>query len=148
LEIVGKNPTMRVRQFSKYPGVHVIGEVNDVRPYLDDSDVAIVPLQIARGIQNKVLEAMAMEKPVVLTSLAAEGIDALPDKHFVIADTADQWLENLAALTKHPEARLQLGAAAREFVEREFDWSVCLEPLDALLGIPPKADKEHQHARA
>lgn len=148
LEIIGKKPNPRVRQFSKHPGVHVIGEVNDVRPYLDDSDVAIVPLQIARGIQNKVLEAMAMEKPVVLTSLAAEGIDALPDKHFVIADTADQWLENLVALTKHPEARLQLGAAAREFVEREFDWSVCLEPLDALLGIPPKAAKEHQHARA
>lgn len=138
LEIIGKKPTSRVHQFGKQPGVHVIGEVSDVRPYLDDADVAIVPLQIARGIQNKVLEAMAMEKPVVLTSLAAEGIDALPDKHFVIADSADQWVEQLATLAKYPEARSQLGTAAREFIEREFDWSVCLEPLDALLGIPPK----------
>jgi sugar transferase (PEP-CTERM/EpsH1 system associated) len=148
LEIVGKNPTPRVRQFGNHPGVHVIGEVSDVRPYLDDADVAIAPLQIARGIQNKVLEAMAMEKPVVLSPLAAEGIDALPDKHYVIADSAEQWRDQLVTLAKYPEARLQLGAAAREFVEREFDWAVCLEPLDALLGIPPKAAKEHQHARA
>jgi sugar transferase (PEP-CTERM/EpsH1 system associated) len=136
LEIVGKNPTSQVQQFHRHPGVRVIGAVDDVRPWLTTADVVIAPLRIARGIQNKVLEAMAMEKTVLVTSPAAEGIDAIPDKHWVIADSAEAWQENLVSLAKCPEACTQMGKAAREFVEHEFDWSTCLEPLDKLLDLP------------
>ncbi len=144
IDIVGKNPAPQVIDFANVPGVRLVGAVDDVRPYLADADVAIAPLKIARGIQNKVLEAMAMAKPVVLTSPAAEGIEAIPDKHFVVADTAEDWLENILALERTPEARRQLGAAARELIENEFEWSSRLEPLDALLGFSKRSDRIEQ----
>lgn len=142
IDIVGKNPSSQLCDFGNLPGVRLIGAVDDVRPYIAAADVSIAPLKIARGIQNKVLEAMAMAKPVVLTSPAAEGIDAVPDKHFVIADSAEDWLDNLMALEKHPEACIQLGAAARELIESEFEWSSRLKPLDNLFGFEKQINRE------
>jgi sugar transferase (PEP-CTERM/EpsH1 system associated) len=143
-EIVGKDASPQARKFASYPGVHLTGAVEDVRPAIAAADVVIAPLKIARGIQNKVLEAMAMAKPVVVTPQAAEGIDAVPDKHFVVADSADAWLENLMALARSPEVRREMGMAARGLIEKEFDWSSCLEPLEGLLGIElPKDSPSH-----
>ncbi|MFN7877950.1 MAG: TIGR03087 family PEP-CTERM/XrtA system glycosyltransferase [Pirellula sp.] len=144
IEIVGKDANTQAQKFASYPGVQLTGAVADVRPAIADADVVIAPLKIARGIQNKVLEAMAMAKPVVVTPQAAEGIDAVPDKHFVVADSVDEWLENLIALARSPEVCQEMGMAARELIEKEFNWSSCLEPLDALLGIR-SSSAPHSH---
>src|SRR5690606_27432782 len=74
--IVGRAPTDEVRALEKLPGVTVTGEVADVRPWLAAADAAVAPLLLARGVQNKLLEAMAMARPVVASAAAAEGIDA------------------------------------------------------------------------
>jgi sugar transferase (PEP-CTERM/EpsH1 system associated) len=140
IEIIGKDANNQAQKFASYPGVQLTGAVEDVRPAIAEADVVIAPLKIARGIQNKVLEAMAMAKPVVLTPQAAEGIDAVPDKHFVIADSANEWIENLIVLARSPEARQEMGMAARELIEQEFNWSSCLEPLETLLGIRSHKD--------
>ncbi len=140
LDIVGKNPGLEISKFVEQPGVRLVGAVEDVRPFIAAADVVIAPLKIARGIQNKVLEAMSMSKPLVLTTMAAQGIDAVSDKHYIVADTAQDWIENLVALARCPEARHQMGEVAREFVEQEFNWNTCLGPLDSLLGIHPSAN--------
>jgi glycosyltransferase involved in cell wall biosynthesis len=140
LDIVGKNPGLEISKFVEQPGVRLIGAVEDVRPFIAAADVVIAPLKIARGIQNKVLEAMSMAKPLVLTTMASQGIEAVSDKHYIIADTAQEWIENLVALARCPEARHQIGEAAREFVELEFNWDACLRPLDSLLGIHSPAN--------
>jgi glycosyltransferase involved in cell wall biosynthesis len=146
LDIVGKNPGLEISKFAEQPGVSLVGAVEDVRPFIAAADVVIAPLKIARGIQNKVLEAMSMAKPLVLTTLAAQGIDAVSDKHYIVADTAEDWVENLAALARCSEARHQMGEVAREFVELEFNWDTCLAPLDRLLGIYSTANKSEQFA--
>jgi sugar transferase (PEP-CTERM/EpsH1 system associated) len=146
LDIVGKNPGLEISKFVAQPGVRLVGPVEDVRPFIAAADVVIAPLKIARGIQNKVLEAMSMAKPLLLTTLAAQGIDAVSDKHYVVADTAEDWIENLAALARCPEARHQMGELAREFVELEFNWDTCLAPLDRLLGICSTANRSEQLA--
>ena len=80
----GRNPTQAVSDLSMLPGVQVTGAVDDVRTWLAAADVVVAPLRIARGIQNKVLEAMAMARPVVASGAAAEGIDAENGTHFYV----------------------------------------------------------------
>ena len=95
LLIVGRHPTPAVRSLAGYPGVEVVGSVPDVRPYIEQSAAVIAPLKIARGLQNKVLEAMACAKPVVCSSEAAEGIKATDGEHFLVADMPVQWADHL-----------------------------------------------------
>src|SRR5207302_49708 len=90
--IVGRRPTAAVKKLAHLPGVGVVGEVPDVRPYLADAAVAVAPLQIARGVQNKVLEALAMGKAVVASPQAIEGLNLQDDVHIVRATTADEWI--------------------------------------------------------
>ena len=122
LKIVGRNPTPAVSHLSKTEGVEVVGEVPDIRPYLYEADIAVSPLQLARGIQNKVLEAMACSLPVVLTSQCAEGIDAESGEHFQIADDANGFAHSVISLAKCQQRRQQLGRSARFLVEQEYSW--------------------------
>src|SRR3546814_12693806 len=84
--IVGRAPTAEVRALEKLSGVTVTGEVPDVRPWLAAADAVVAPLLLARGVQNKLLEAMAMARPVVASAAAATGIDAEPCEHPLVAD--------------------------------------------------------------
>ena len=136
--IVGRNPVRRVRRLQAVAGVEVVGGVPDVRPYLHEATVAISPLRIARGLQNKVLEAMACGKAVVASSRAAAGLAAQPERDLLVADSADEWTATLTALFTNAERRRQLGAAARRYAESQHDWADCLAPLtDVLLTQPP-----------
>jgi glycosyltransferase involved in cell wall biosynthesis len=101
-------------------GVVVTGTVPDVRPYIAHAQVAVAPLRIARGIQNKVLEAMAMATPVVVSPQALEGIDAVPGTELVLADGADAFVTAVASLLARPEN--PMGRAARAKVERQYSW--------------------------
>jgi sugar transferase (PEP-CTERM/EpsH1 system associated) len=127
--IVGRNPTLAVDRLADVPGVIVTGGVPDVRPYLSHAAVAVVPLRVARGVQNKVLEAMAMGRAVVGTSQALEGLDVVPGEHVLQADTAPQWHRTLSELLDQDDRRRQLGAAARQHVVQEYSWEAQLAPL-------------------
>ena len=129
--VVGRNPAAEVRALGERPGVIVTGEVRDVRPWIAAADVVVAPLGIARGIQNKVLEAMAMARPVVASPQAAEGIDH--DGTIRVAD-ARQQARAVLDLLADPASATALGQAARARVIARYGWDARLAPLDALMG--------------
>jgi glycosyltransferase involved in cell wall biosynthesis len=114
--------------------VTVTGYVKDIRDYLAMADICIAPLRIARGIQNKVLEAMAMGKATVCTPEALEGIPARPGEHLVVADGEERFAVQLIKLLTDRAAAALLGNQARRFIEKEFSWDAQLSPLDSLLS--------------
>jgi sugar transferase (PEP-CTERM/EpsH1 system associated) len=130
--IVGRNPTLAVRRLGEVPGVHVTGEVSDVRPYLAAASVAVCPLQTAWGVQNKVLEAMAMARPVVGSPAAIEGLNVTVGQDVLQADTPQQFAAAILSLLEDPQLRERLGASARRCVEKHYTWSARMGPLVAL----------------
>jgi polysaccharide biosynthesis protein PslH len=133
--IVGRNPTQAVVDLSALPGVMVTGAVDDVRTWLNGADVVVAPLRIARGIQNKVLEAMAMARPVVASTAAAEGIDAKNGEHFMVAKDAAEEATIVTSLLTDTKKRIALGKAAREHVIAHYGWDRQLAGLDRTLQL-------------
>jgi sugar transferase (PEP-CTERM/EpsH1 system associated) len=133
LDIVGRNPNPAVLGLSNIPGVRVVGEVADVRPYIHAADIAIAPLLIARGIQNKVLEALACARPVIASSAAATGIESTCG--LFVADSISDWSMQLNRL-QNAELRNQAGREARMDLERLYSWDARLAPMLDLLQIP------------
>jgi len=131
--IVGRDPSVDVMALAQLPGVTVTGPVPDIRPWLAAADVVAVPLRIARGIQNKVLEAMAMGRPVVASPAAAEGIDAEVGRDFVLADS-DAMVTGILSLLNDPMRAAKIGQNARKRMEVRYRWEERLAPLDALLA--------------
>ncbi len=132
--IVGARPTAEVLALARRDGVLVTGRVEDVRPYLAHARVVVAPLRIARGIQNKVLEGMAMARPVVATAQALEGIGARVGEEVLLADSADQF----AVAVLSAADRDDLGPAARARVLCDFAWDDNLARVDTLLeGASP-----------
>lgn len=131
--IVGRNPTDAVRALAKQPGVIVTGEVADVRGWLAAAAVVVAPLKLARGVQNKVLEAMAMGRPVVASAAAAEGIDHA--ETIRTGATVGEIAEDVIRLIADPAKALALGTAAREQVIARYSWDARLAALDDIMGI-------------
>jgi sugar transferase (PEP-CTERM/EpsH1 system associated) len=131
--VVGMNPAPDVRALAADPRIRVTGTVPDVRPYLQHADVIVAPLRIARGIQNKVLEAMAMGRAVVASSAAATGIEAEPGREIAVVDAPHETVEAIAALLADPAAAARIGAAARSRVLARYSWEAHLSKLDPLL---------------
>ena len=100
------------------------------------ADIVIAPLEIARGVQNKVLEAMAMARPVLLSPEAATGIDAEDSLHFAIAQSDQALVERALAMLADGPATLQMAAAARRYVVEQQGWDAMLAPLAELCGYP------------
>ncbi|MFL6862294.1 MAG: TIGR03087 family PEP-CTERM/XrtA system glycosyltransferase [Allosphingosinicella sp.] len=143
--IVGRGPTEAVRALAS-DRVIVTGEVADVRPWLAAADVVVAPLRIARGVQNKVLEAMAMARPVVATPAAFEGIEAEPGRDLILADSPEAQAEAIARLLADPARAAALGAAARRQIERTYAWDARLQGLAALC-LPIRKDGEGDHPK-
>jgi sugar transferase (PEP-CTERM/EpsH1 system associated) len=135
VRLVGRRPARAVRRLAGLPGVELVGQVPDVRPYLACSSIVIAPLRLARGIQTKVLEALAMGKAVVASPESLKAIAVTVGKHLLAAETPDQWVEAIDRLFRNSSLREQLGAAGRQFVETQHDWDRCLQPFAALLGL-------------
>jgi sugar transferase (PEP-CTERM/EpsH1 system associated) len=131
--IVGSSPTREVERLARVPGVTVTGFVPDTRVHLRRASVAVAPLRIARGIQNKVLEALAMGLPVVGTSAATQGVEGEPGRDFLVADDAPAFAARVVELLEHPADARALGERGRAFVERRYDWEAVLAPLEPLL---------------
>lgn len=133
LTICGSRPDARVKALARIPGVTVTGRVPDVRPYLARASVAVVPLRIARGIQNKLLEAMAMGLPAVACSTAAEGVEATPGRDVFVADDPADFASATVRLFRDDELRRRTGEAARASMEARYCWEHQLQRLDRVL---------------
>jgi len=129
--VVGTKPTRAVLALAERPGIAVTGRVPDVRPYLSAADIVVAPLRIARGIQNKILEAMAMAKTVVTTPQGLEGIAAQPGTHLMVAETADDFAD--AVLEAAGPTTAPLGPLARRLMLEAYEWPTRLAGLDRLL---------------
>jgi len=134
LTICGSRPSAEVQALAARPGVKVTGWVDDVRPYLDSAEVAVVPIRIARGIQNKLLEAMAMGLPCVSATAAWTGIEVSGDPGVFIADEPDDFAERVVSLLRDQDLRTRASHAARSAVERHYSWQAQLAPLDAIFA--------------
>ena len=131
--IVGRAPSAAVRALAG-DRVIVTGEVPDTRPWLAAADVVVAPLTLARGIQNKVLEAMAMGKPVVASSAAAEGISARAGLELIVCDSFGDQAAAITILLSNPERAHAIGAAARECVLTRYSWPAQMAPLRDLVA--------------
>jgi len=132
LKIVGKNPHPQVLELGKKKGVEVTGTVPDIRSYLAGSAALIVPLRSGGGTRLKILEAMAMERPVISTTVGAEGLKITPGGDILIADNAQQFVSHIQLLLRSPETAELIGQRGRLLVTQKYDWQVCLGRLDRL----------------
>jgi sugar transferase (PEP-CTERM/EpsH1 system associated) len=139
--IVGKSPTAEVQALAAVPGVEVTGSVPDVRPWLHRSTCAVVPLHIARGIQNKVLEAMACGRPVICSPAPLKGLAAEPGLHLLQADAAEEWVDAVSRVFADRNLQQELGMSGAAFVQLHHSWDHCLSPLDRMLEHQQKTRK-------
>ena len=132
--IVGRDPSPKVKLLRHHDGVEVVGTVPDVRPYIEQAAAVVAPLQVARGVQNKVLEAMACRRAVVCSPQAATGIRALPGRHLLVAHSPRKFSRYVRGLIRDDHYRQSVAAAARRCVERRYGWDKALGPMVELLG--------------
>jgi sugar transferase (PEP-CTERM/EpsH1 system associated) len=133
LAIVGAEPSAAILELAALPGVTVTGSVDDVRPHLRRAALTVAPLRIARGTQNKILEAMALGVPVVASRLAAGGVDAVAGEHLLTADTPDEQVAAIEAILDRPGERARLAHAGRARVLSHHAWDRSMERLDAII---------------
>jgi sugar transferase (PEP-CTERM/EpsH1 system associated) len=133
--IVGSRPAPQVQALAALAGVRVTGAVPDIRPYLAHARIAVAPLRIARGIQNKVLEAMSMAKPVVASVQALEGITANIGEEALLARDREEFITTISTLLQYPQNNI--GQAARARVLADYTWERNLERVDELLSPAP-----------
>ena len=128
--IVGARPTAEVKSLARTDEIHVTGTVPEVRPYLAHAGVVVVPMRLARGIQNKALEAMAMGAATVVSATSALALNAVPGRDFQLADDADSFARAVVDLLNDRPARAKLGRAGRQAVLENYDWSRNLARID------------------
>ena len=133
--IVGRAPSAEVKALSVLPGVIVTGEVPDTRDWLAAADVVVAPLRLARGVQNKVLEAMAMAKPVVASVEAGQGIDAKPNEAFIVARDSQAEARGILDILANPARAMLMGKAARVRMEARYGWDARMAGLPKILGL-------------
>jgi sugar transferase (PEP-CTERM/EpsH1 system associated) len=133
LQIVGAAPSPAVWRLGELPGVTVTGSVADVRPYVTRAALTVAPLRIARGTQNKILEAMAMGVPVVCSHVAARGVDAVSGTHLLATGTPEETCAAILGILEHPRERARLADAARARVLSHHAWANSMKRLDAII---------------
>jgi sugar transferase (PEP-CTERM/EpsH1 system associated) len=139
VSFVGQQPSPAVLALKRRPGIEVTGRVSDTRPFIADAAVFCVPLRMGSGTRLKVLEAMAMGKAIVSTSLGVSGIACENGRDVWIADTAPEFARAIAALLRDRARAFDLGAHARQLAEAHYDWRALVpqfEPLYARMGPP------------
>ncbi len=131
--IVGARPTRQVQALDSLSGVTVTGAVKEIRPYLAHAALAVAPMRIARGVQNKVLEAMAMAKAVVVTPQGFDGIKAQVNNEVMVAESAQAFALAVAELLDEPDTAERLGQVARKHIEQTYTWDNSLQALLPML---------------
>jgi sugar transferase (PEP-CTERM/EpsH1 system associated) len=131
--VIGRKPDPAVVRLGQMPGVVVVGPVPDVRPYVASAAVSVVPMRLSRGLQNKVLESLAMGRATVAAPPALAAIRAVPGRDLVKAESADEWVTAVCHLFDDPSERKRLGESGRRFVETNHEWATALAPLTELI---------------
>ncbi len=122
LFIVGADPSSEIKSLAQDPSIRVTGRVPDLREYMNRTQIAIAPIRIGAGLQNKVLEGMSMRMPMVITSVANEGIQAIDGQNVLIADSPEDFTDRIISLLCDTERQSQIGARAREFIVQNWSW--------------------------
>jgi len=122
--IVGHNPPLEIKSLERFSNVKVTGYVPDIRPYIAQSTVMIVPLRLGGGTRLKILEAMAMERPVISTSIGAEGLAVQAGENIMIADDPLDFASKTVELLRNPKLRQRIVTKARKLVENNYSWDV------------------------
>jgi glycosyltransferase involved in cell wall biosynthesis len=143
--VVGSEPTAAVRRLADRRGVVVTGRVPDTRAFLREAAVCVAPLRMARGIQNKVLEGMAMALPVVGTTSSTQGVGGESGTHYLVADSAEDQAAAVCMLLDNRGRSVQLGQAARQFVEEHYHWEACMADLDVILEEAVARHRARRH---
>jgi glycosyltransferase involved in cell wall biosynthesis len=129
--IVGKDPSIEVLRLARRKNISVTGFVPDSRPYMAAASVVTVPLLSGSGTRLKILEAMAMGKAIVSTSIGAEGIEYNDGKDILIADTEQAFAEKVLYLLSYPAIALEIGENARRLVEEKYAWKILSDKMDS-----------------
>jgi polysaccharide biosynthesis protein PslH len=132
--VVGQSPPPHIQKLDLLPGVHIAGRVEDVRPYVDSAAVYVVPLRIGGGTRLKILEALAMKKAVVSTSVGAEGLAVADGMHLMIADGAEPFADRIDLLLRDSALRRELGERGRKLVEEQYGWDRLAGKLETFLN--------------
>ena len=130
--IAGRDPAPSIAALASDPFVTITGFVDDMRPWLARANLMICPMVMGSGIKNKVLEALAMSRPVVATTMGVEALEVSSGHELVIADTAEAFAAATLALLRDAAARRRMGAAGRELVLRRYTWGACAASYDAI----------------
>ncbi len=130
--VVGRNPTARVRELGERAGITVTGTVADVRPFIAEAEVYVVPLRAGGGTRLKIFEALAMARPVVSTTFGAEGLGITPGRHYVTADDADAFAAEVVSLLRDRTRRRAIGDAGRHLVETCYAWPTIARAFEQL----------------
>ncbi|MGB9594871.1 MAG: glycosyltransferase family 4 protein [Candidatus Poribacteria bacterium] len=140
--IVGSNPTERVTKLRNIDGVIVTGLVDDVRDYISQSAVFVVPLRIGGGTRLKILQALAMKKAVVSTSIGCEGLGLIHNEHLLISDDPKEFAESVMLLLNDKDLRYRLGENGRKLVEDKYDWKAISMKLNTIYRNYLRRDNE------
>jgi len=130
--IVGRNPARQIRALGRYKNIIVTGSIEEIKPYLCDAAASVIPLRIARGTQNKILEAMTHGVPVITTTCALQGIEAEPGRDVLVADDPGKFAERTIAVLKDKNLRDTLANNALTLIKRKYPWEEKLRPLQDL----------------
>jgi glycosyltransferase involved in cell wall biosynthesis len=133
LTIVGRTPSPAVMRLADIAGIRVTGRVDDVRPYMSEAAVFVVPLRVGGGTRLKIFEAMAMAKAVVSTTIGAEGLPVTHDRDILLADDPGSFARAVTRLLRSVDERRQLERAARALVAQHYDWSAVSRDLEQAL---------------
>jgi glycosyltransferase involved in cell wall biosynthesis len=136
-EIIGRRPTKSVQRLNKIDGIRVVGEVSDVRSHLVRADLSVAPMRIARGVQNKVLEAMAVGVPVVATPLAIEGIEVRDGEDVLVGSSSEEFAAQVTRLLTDSELRRALTKKAWNKMNQFYNWDFIGAKLEKLLFTAP-----------
>lgn len=140
LQIIGKSTESANWQYGQ--SIEVTGFVDDIRPHLSEAAVFVVPLRIGGGTRLKILDAMAMGKAIVSTSIGAEGLDVMPGRDLLIADTTQDFARAVLDLLVNRDKRFELGSAARELVKNRYQWENIALLLDKAYTQAAEGRKE------
>jgi sugar transferase (PEP-CTERM/EpsH1 system associated) len=132
ISIVGARPSEKVLALGVLPGVTVTGAVDDISPFMARATLAVVPLRLARGVQNKVLEAMSMGMAVVASSAAFRGVEAQEGKHALVADEPEDFARSVVSLLEDEDRRRAMGEASRQVMVERYSWEAQVAKLEAL----------------
>ncbi|NIR50946.1 glycosyltransferase [candidate division KSB1 bacterium] len=148
----GSPPKVLKKRSRRCATIKYTGYVHDVRPYVADAEVFIAPLRAGSGTKIKILNAMAQGKPVVTTSVGAEGIDAEPEKEIIVADESEKFAERIVFLLQHPDRAKRIGLRARKLIERTYDWRLISRTIqdvyaDLEKNVPENLDLQRNGCR-